>query len=193
MVMQQVALDIPRDVLEKLATGEWIRYGSVVRNHAGHIVAHLKELSPKESQSGVTDRALQIAKTHPFVSVGIVILTTAGGALAATVVRRKYTKTKLLGDRFNAAMSAYISAIRDQTMSLEIVNEMLEAWESSISSSDRKADEVLDPADLRLVAAYIRKFVDVNSTEGGEALFEDDVIDLHAYLERQKAVIKESA
>ena len=39
----QIALDIPPEIVDGLAAGIMTRSGSVVRNSAGQIVAHLKE------------------------------------------------------------------------------------------------------------------------------------------------------
>ena len=41
-MIQQVAFDVPKEIALGLASGEYVQYGGVVRDAAGHIVKHLE-------------------------------------------------------------------------------------------------------------------------------------------------------
>ena len=44
-MIQQVAFDVPKEIALGLASGEYVQYGGVVRDAAGHIVKHLEPVN----------------------------------------------------------------------------------------------------------------------------------------------------
>lgn len=192
MVVQQIAFDIPQDIAVKLGTGELIRYGGIVRDHGGKIVSHLKEVSGSKGQRDIINSAGQIAKRHPVITATVFILTiTSGVAIASytTIRQRRNNQTR---EQLNTALSSYMNAIRDQTMSLEIADELREALKEFSSSGKNHAKYMLDPTALNLLADYIREFVEMNSDDENEPLPEGDVVDLEQYLLRQQTAISKA-
>ena len=57
-MIQQVAFDIPKEIALGLASGEYVQYGGVVRDAAGHIVKHLE---PADVSNAATTRSHNIS------------------------------------------------------------------------------------------------------------------------------------
>ena len=121
MSIEQIAFVIPPRIEAGLATGEFVRYGGVVRDGAGHIVTHLKEVpTPK------LDKAIRVARKFAEANkVALVAGTVAAAALGGTAVavfavkRKKVKKAEL---RLQTALSAYMRAIVSQKMNLVVID-----------------------------------------------------------------------
>lgn len=64
-MIQQVAFEVPAKIAVKLATGELIQYGGVVRDLSGRIVKHLKPANVADGTNAakqVAVKALAIAR-----------------------------------------------------------------------------------------------------------------------------------
>ena len=66
MSLQQIAFLVPPELDLGLATGELIRYGGVVRNQAGEIVAHLEEvdISLGDAVSEAVSKAVAVVRDN---------------------------------------------------------------------------------------------------------------------------------
>lgn len=95
MSLQQIAFLVPPELDLGLATGKLIRYGGVVRNQAGEIVAHLEEvdISLGDAVSEAVSKAVAVARDNK----GKVII--AGAAVAAVTRAIAYASYKRMAKR----------------------------------------------------------------------------------------------
>lgn len=186
MVVEQVAFDIPAKTLEKLLSGEWIRYGGVVRNAAGQIVEHLTEVSVPDSSSA--DRIMQaLTSRKGLVIIGSVA--TAATAATAWLYKRHQDQQAQL-EPFRLAMVAYVTAIQTQSMSLEVVDDLLAA----LREVDPKRAKKVQADTIEIIVGYTREFAAANGTEIVESnAGKGKVIDLLPYLEKQRDILSDAS
>lgn len=125
MAIAQDEFYVPREIAMKLATGEYTRYGSVVRDRAtGRIVKHLKSVGPnnlhqtgnlvKSAAKLVGISSVALASSGAAVAGGAVVAATAAGVAIYTAVKNKQAsssetqlegaaETKALEDEAGAA------------------------------------------------------------------------------------------
>lgn len=138
MALIQVALEVPDDVYVALLNGDLIRRGGVVRDAAGQIVVHLKEVGLVDEEAGkavaakaaamakqnkallkqnqqLAERAAQLAKQNKVILIGVGVVAAAaavGGTIAHVVKGRKEKKeAETLSEverSFNTAMKSYL-------------------------------------------------------------------------------------
>lgn len=141
MALIQVALEVPDDVYVALLNGDLIRRGGVVRDAAGQIVVHLKEVGLVDEEAGkavaakaaamakqnkallkqnqqLAERAAQLAKQNKVILIGVGVVAAAaavGGAIAHVVKGRKEKKeAETLSEverSFNTAMKSYLESL----------------------------------------------------------------------------------
>lgn len=112
-MIQQVAFDIPKEIALGLASGEYVQYGGVVRDAAGHIVKHLEPADVSNDVNKaiqVAAQAIQLAKENKKTAIGVLAVAgvaAAGGAVYAGVAHLQHKKEerarKTAMDDFNAA------------------------------------------------------------------------------------------
>lgn len=141
MALIQVALEVPDDVYVALLNGDLIRRGGVVRDAAGQIVVHLKEVGPVDEEAGkvvaakaaamakqnkallrqnqqLAERAAQLARQNKVILIGVGVVAAAaavGGAIVHVVKGRKENEAESLSEvekSFNAAMKSYLDSLR---------------------------------------------------------------------------------
>lgn len=122
-MIQQVAFEVPAEIAVKLATGELIQYGVVVRDLSGRIVKHLK---PADVAKQVAVRALAVAKENKKLAVGALVVAgvaAVGGAAYGVVSHIKHRKAleeqKGAMDAFNVAFTDYLSALDKDELTVE--------------------------------------------------------------------------
>lgn len=113
-MIQQVAFEVPAEIAVKLAMGELIQYGGVVRDLSGRIVKHLKPADVADSANAakqVAVRALAVAKENKKLAVGALVVAgvaAVGGAAYGVVSHIKHRKAleeqKGAMDAFNVAL-----------------------------------------------------------------------------------------
>lgn len=141
MALMQVELEVPDDVYMALLNGDLIRRGGVVRDAAGQIVIHLKEVGAVDEEAGkavaakaaamakqnkalikqnqqLAERAAMLAKQNKVILVGVGVVVAAaavGGAIAHVIKGCKKKEDELLSEvesSFNAAMKTYLDSLR---------------------------------------------------------------------------------
>lgn len=150
MALIQVALEVPDDVYVALLNGDLIRRGGVVRDAAGQIVVHLKEVGPVDEEAGkavaakaaamakqnkallrqnqqLTERAAQLARQNKVILIGVGVVAAAaavGGAIVHVVKGRKEKEAESLSEvekSFNAAMKSYLDSLRKGKLNEEVL------------------------------------------------------------------------
>lgn len=148
MSLQQIAFLVPPELDLGLATGELIRYGGVVRNQAGEIVAHLEEvdISLGDAVSEAVSKAVAVARDNK----GKVII--AGAAVAAVTGAIAYASYKRmakrqvrqieLAERFQETMNQYFQAISNGALDEAVVDETIAVIDEANSHLRGRSGEV---------------------------------------------------
>ena len=131
-MIQQVAFEVPTEIAVKLATGEFVQYGGVVRDLSGRIVKHLKPADVADGANAakqVAVKALAVAKENKKLAVGALAVAGAaavGGAAYGVIShfkhRRGQKEQKTAMDAFNAAFTDYLSALDKGELTVEIID-----------------------------------------------------------------------
>ena len=146
-MIQQVAFDIPKEIALGLASGEYVQYGGVVRDAAGHIVKHLEPADVSNDVNKaiqVAAQAIQLAKENKKTAIGVLAVAgvaAAGGAVYAGVTHLQHKKEerarKTAMDDFNAAFSEYLKALGNSELTVEKIDELETPYRPSAAA--RKA------------------------------------------------------
>lgn len=192
MAIIQVAYDVPNDVAVGLASGELMRFGSVIRNRTG-IIKHLKEVSVSKAESSTVVKVASasvstarskslftnvkdIAKKHPVAAVVVGI--GAGVAIVGGIVygryrsKKKHIKGKIempaYGHSFNDVFCNYLDEIRTgalQKETLDTLMKELNQMKACIDNGELEisfSNEQLDTM-IDIVFYYTRKLARANS------------------------------
>ena len=110
----QIDFDIPSEIAAGLGTGDLTLFGGVVRNNAGHIVAHLKAISASNANQGAVGAATWMLKKKPVVIAGLATLAVVGMvAVAVPIVRKRRRAMPDCVKDCNDSLRAYLEGIRD--------------------------------------------------------------------------------
>lgn len=213
MSVAQVAFDIPPAIQAGIDAGTLIRYGGVVRDTAGHIVKHLKEIPiPRQANQaakavpvaaknvGVGTKIMNFAKKNKYLLIGAVIVTAIVGGVTYFVVKNKkgedeaVTIPQCVID-FNTSLMAYINAIRNSKVTEDAIDKVLSALQTIKDNQDKgvlDGDFSYENAELliKMIKDYTEKLVQANNLEmpSDIEIKNDKIIDLQTYLNIQKQV-----
>jgi hypothetical protein len=207
VVIQQVTYDIPPDIWVGLKSGEFSRFGSVVRNRK-EIITHLKEVSlPGASQEGEMRRiaaGLKHPKAIAAIGLGTVIL--GGLVIFAARKRKQDPKPRMPNcvENYNASLGAYLEAVRSGNLDADIINRLISDLSTVKENSDSgniAIDFSTEQSDtlVQIVVDYTRKLAEANSIELSDLpelapdSEENVIIDLHRHLEVQKQIFDGAA
>ncbi|MEV7549377.1 hypothetical protein AB0N89_07120 [Amycolatopsis sp. NPDC089917] len=104
---------IPPEIEARLLAGELNRYGSVVRDTAGRIVVHLKEISLPEPNGDVVEAAARLLN-KPIVIAGFATLAVVGTAV--TIARKRKQALPECAKNDNESRRVYLAVVRDQSL-----------------------------------------------------------------------------
>lgn len=208
MAIVQEAYDIPEDIIKGIMAGLYRRIGSVVRYATGpkkgQIVKHLDPIDmPTADSKDILAKMAAYAAKHPKTVIGVSI-----GAAAALgfgiyfVVQSKKEPAEII--RYRDTLKAYIEAIRNGTMALEIIEEMISAMDSLKSRPDYEEISIaLSSAELDALVTrlceYTRKLaidnhVELSPEEEEVPLLDNhSIIDFRRYLDVQKRIFESVA
>jgi hypothetical protein len=140
MAIIQVALEVPDDIYLALLNEDLVRRGGVVRDAAGQIVAHLKEvdLPQDDVNRDLVKQAMELAKQNKVILIGIGVAAAAAAGIGVAVhaVKAKAEKKRQealaeLESSFNGAMRTYLDSVHDGNLN-----------ESALSNLICQVDEV---------------------------------------------------
>lgn len=187
MAVKNIVFDIPESMLEKIDSGEFIRFGGVIRNQAGQIVKHLDEVSipidkvpiPKNNKKGM----------------GVAIVSLAAVAIAGiaySVVKNKNEdKESKNMTEFNKSFVEYISSIKSSTVSEKKIDNVLEAIDK-IKKNEKNGNRDFyfnnSKTLFETIRNYTYEFAKANSFEIPETECKQDIDGLKYYLQVQKQV-----
>jgi hypothetical protein len=200
-MIAQVDFDIPQEIAARLLNGDLTRYGGVVRNPAGHIVAHLREISaPKSSEDAVEAAAWMLKK--PVVIAGLATLAVVGTATAAVaIVRKRKGALPECLKNYNVSLRAYLEAVRDQSLDAEIIDRLiadLGAVKAYSENGNITVDFSAEQSEtlVQVVIDYTRQLAQANSIDLDESTptsTDAPVVDLRLYLEVQRRIFNDAA
>jgi hypothetical protein len=209
MAIQQVVFEIPTNIMERLLTGEYNRFGGIVRDSAGHIIEHLKEVPIPEKirQSGISSvtKVLKNPKVIIVLGLGVVV---AGGIAYVMKARDKKQSTVLemqkCIENYNASFCAYLEAVRRGSLDVNIINSLISDLDDIKENNDGgkiNIDFSTEQLEIlaNLVFDYTRKLAEANSVELDELKepmsisADTTILDLRHYLQVQKQIFERVA
>ncbi|MFI6098149.1 hypothetical protein ACIA8G_21525 [Lentzea sp. NPDC051213] len=195
---------IPPEIEAGLLTGDLIRCGGVVRNTAGRLVTHLKEISaPKPNEDAVEAAAWMLKK--PVVIAGLVTLAVVGTATAAVaIVRKRKRALPECVKNYNDSLRAYLEAVRNQSLDAEIIDRLiadLGAVKAYSENGNITVDFSTEQSEtlVQVVIDYTRQLAQANSIDLDESpestptSTDAPVVDLRRYLEVQRRIFNDAA
>lgn len=200
---------IPPDIAAGLLSGDFIRYGGVVRDTAGRLVIHLKEVpTPEKAAEEVARRAATSIK-NPWVAIGagaLILVAVGGGVVLAMKSRRKDTKPEVpeCVKRYHQSLKTYLEAISARGLDAGIIDRLitdLDAVKAYVGESDTTVAFSTEQMETltKIVVEYTAKLAEANAieldepdqvAEGAEG---NVVVGLRRYLEVQKRIFDEAA
>ena len=199
-MIQQVAFDVPKEIALGLASGEYVQYGGVVRDAAGHIVKHLEpaDISNDANKAmQVAAQAIQLAKENKKAAIGVLAVAgvaAAGGAVYAGVTHLQHKKEertrKTALDDFNAAFSEYLKALGNSELTVEKIDELENAI-SALSGSEKSL--------VKSVRDYTERLSKANSAKSSNVVFKlfekkpNDISGLKECLATQREILTQAA
>lgn len=211
-MIQQVAFDVPKEIALGLASGEYVQYGGVVRDAAGHIVKHLEPADVSNDANKamqVAAQAIQLAKENKKAAIGVLAVAgvaAAGGAVYAGVTHLQHKKEerarKTAMDDFNAAFSEYLKALGNSELTVEKIDELENAI-SALSGSEKgctieiESEQFKGP--VKSVRDYTERLSKANSAKSSNVVFKlfekkpTDISGLKECLATQREILTQAA
>lgn len=209
MIVQPTFL-IPPEIEIGLLSGDLVRYGGVVRDSAGRLVVHLKELPPPEKVvEEVVRRSLSIK--NPWVVAGagaLLVVAVGGGVVLAVKNRRKSAEPEVpkCVEQYNQSLKTYLEAIGTGGLGSELIGRLIKDLDAVKEYADEGeyatvvafSTEQLETL-TNLVVDYTTRLAESNGIVLDEPQPATDgdggnvVVDLRRYLEIQKRIFDEGA
>lgn len=204
-MIQQVAFDVPKEIALGLASGEYVQYGGVVRDAAGHIVKHLEPADV----SNDANKAIQLAKENKKAAIGVLAVAgvaAAGGAVYAGVTHLQHKKEegarKTAMDDFNAAFSEYLKALGNSELTVEKIDELENAI-SALSGSEKGCTIEIESEQFKSLVKSVRDYTErlskANSAKSSNVVFKlfekkpNDISGLKECLAMQREILTQAA
>ncbi|AHU90441.1 hypothetical protein CQ11_03230 [Trueperella pyogenes] len=192
MSIEQVAFAIPARIEAGLATGKLVRYGGVVRDDAGHIVMHLKEVpTPQFDKALASVRAF--AKANKTTLIVGTVATAAIGGTAIAVSTMKRMKINKADRQFQAAMSAYFKAIVAQDMNAKVIDELDRSLGELRALTGKSTTDLIEGDVLDSLIDYSRNFIVHNAPAEFEQVELGQLVSLEDYLAEQKKIFDQAS
>ena len=201
-IIVQDAFYVPPTILLKLQTGEYKRFGSVVRcavgPNKGQIVKHLKpikkEVADETQAVAVKGIGLLVKNKKTIAIVGTIAgLATAG--VSVFYASSKYEPKVVKQFRFK--LKKYIDAISNGTLGLTTINNLM------VSLEELKADKNYNKIKIQLTAEELDVIVNntiklandnaIELTSEEQSESSDVIIGLEQYLKTQKRIFESAA
>lgn len=211
-MIQQAAFDVPKEIALGLASGEYVQYGGVVRDAAGHIVKHLEPANVSNDVNKaiqVAAQAIQLAKENKKTAIGVLAVAgvaAAGGAVYAGVTHLQHKKEerarKTAMDDFNAAFSEYLKALGNSELTVEKIDE-LENVISALSGSEKGCTIEIESEQFKSLVKSVRDYTErlskANSAKSSNDVFKlfekkpNDISGLKECLATQREILTQAA
>jgi len=207
MVLQQVTLDFPDEIWAGIQSGLLSNIGSVVRDANGTIITHVPEakLPTKVASYDLSRFAANIKdpKVQIVIALGAI---TAIGVVALIAAKRKSgdgTDVPAIIQGYNRCVSAYLTAIREESIAADIVDQLIESLlvlKGEVDEENLTLAVSNDGSDalVTIVREYTKKLAAANDSQIGDLdeatpdTAENTIYRLLKYLETQRRIIGEA-
>ena len=193
----QVVLDVPPDIAARLASGDLVRVGGVVRDaKTGQIVKHLGEVRLPDKEAAKAVRAIAqraLNATRGKVSAGIVVV----GAVAVAVggkVAFGWWNSHCRAKDLNMALNAYLDAAKAGQMTVERIDSLSAAIEAA------RGGGLTDPVSIaekvvNLVEGYTTALAEANGAvwQAEQSTDVEPLVRLEHSLIEQRRILGEAA
>jgi hypothetical protein len=203
-----VLLQIPAEIARGLASGKLTRNGGVVRDSAGRIVAHLKEVGSEITKSN-PDVARAVKSRSGIVVGGVllfVFVAGSGTALWRSRKRKAQTSSRAVScvNSYNEALVGYLAAIQDQTLDGDVVNRLVSSLEDLVLIGEELGNRVVVtsavlPELLEFVVGFTKTLAEANSVSPPELEITDEsepqaaVVEMRLCLLAQREILDRAA
>lgn len=136
----QPTFHVPPDIEMGLLNGDLIRYGGVVRDAGGRLVAHLQEI-PDAGEAAI-EGAQRIASRlkNPWVTVGVgIVLVAVGGGVVLALKRRRKDADLVVPkcvSEYIRSLGLYLDAIQNGTLNPQLIDELATDLDSLAACGD---------------------------------------------------------
>lgn len=205
----QPTFDVPPRIAASLLSGDFVRYGGVVRDTAGRVVAHLKEIpTPEKATEEVAKRAaLGFKNARVVVTVGtLTLIAVGGGVVLAVKKRRKEAEPDVPEDvqSYSLSLRAYLEAIQSGSLDAGIIDRLSADLDAVVAYGEEGGMTVaFSPEQLatlnKVLLEYTGELAKVNEIELNEAEVTREnaevglVVDLRRHLKTQRRIFGEAA
>jgi len=199
MAIVQEAFDIPEDIMMKILSGEYQRFGGVVRYAIGHkkgrIVTFLdpaKQVAKKQA-ANVGARVLKQIKTNRKVQAGLGL-----AAVGTAVFIAANHKKRKLASEFTRTLKQYCSEIKQGTLAEETIDRlMMDLNEIEKDGGIENLRISLSGWELAVllqqIQSYTQRLAELNNVELADDekdLTGESIIDIRKYLKIQKRIFE---
>jgi hypothetical protein len=200
---------VPLDIELGLLTGDFIRYGGVVRDTAGRLVTHLKEIPTPEKTVAEGAKRAALSLKNPWVVVGVGVLTlvaVGGGVVLALKIRKKDAEPVVpeCVQKYTHALGAYLDAIQNGTLHSDIIDRLITDLDAVVAYGEEGDTTVAFSPDqlatlAKVVLEYTTELAKANDVElhrsetPSERAHDGVVVDLRQYLDFQRRIFGETA
>jgi len=137
-VIVQPIFHVPLDIEVGLLSGEFIRYGGVVRDTAGRLVTHLKEIPTPETAVAEASKRAALSLKNPWVVVGVGVLTlvAVGGGVVLALKQRKKDAEPVVPEcvkKYTHSLRLYLDAIQSGTLDAQTIDRLLVDLEAVVA------------------------------------------------------------
>lgn len=205
----QPTFHVPLDIEVGLLSGDFIRYGGVVRDTAGRLVTHLKEIPAHEKSvaEGAKRAALSLNNHWVVVGVGVLTLVAVGGGVVLALKKRKKDAEPVVPEcvqSYTDSLRAYLDAIQNGTLDGQIIDRLITDLDAVLAYGDEGDMTVAFSPDqlaslTQVVLEYTAELAKANDVEldgidtPSESAEDGVVIDLRRYLGLQRRIFGEAA
>lgn len=206
MSIEQISLYIPKEIEVGLANGSLQRFGGVVRDNAGHVVAHLKEVPGLKSTGQTLKSAAKLVTNNPLATAVAGAAVGIGATVVAVAIANKHRSSpKRLENNFKKSFEKYLFSAQASNIGLKDVRRLiddLDALEEISQGGEYCVDGDRNLWDLLLgsISEYTLKFADANHVTLSNDLYRTrqleegretriNVLEVRPYLEVQKRIL----
>lgn len=201
----QPSFYVPPEIAEGILKGDFIRFGGVVRDTAGRLVIHLKEVPGQEKAIEKLSKYAASNLKNPWLITGVTLATVAGAVFLASRKESKESEneSKYVED-YDQPLAAYLKALQSGGLNANIIDRVIKDLDS-VTPYDSEDDKyvTLTPEQLarivKIVFDYTLELAKANDFELDQVRTSSGtssdtmVVDLRRYLETQKEIFRKAA
>ena len=207
MPIVQVPFEVPPEIMNGILAGKYNMFGGVVRQamgaNKGQIVKHLKPVGKDavDKAKNVGVRVAELVKERPKIAIvgGVVIAAGAGAfAIGKKVSQRIKKREQDAVKRFEKVFKVYLNAMKDGNMTLEIIENVINALsELKKSGKGNEFSFKMTASELEVLINNINEYTFELAKQNDVTLFEEEqnhydgtIIGIMPFLDAQKRIFE---